>query len=165
MLATGLATRLASAPAAASDLLFINSQQIISEIPEAQRVGAELRSGLQDLQETARDRVGELDDDLLRCQDLANQQRTAQAQACVQKNQMDRAEAQADFTAAQQTLEDRRRAELMRVLQLIGTEADTIRAERGASVVLDLSAQGGAILAYDEALDITQDVLEALVSP
>ena len=153
----------AAPPAAAEGLLFINRQQIISQMPEAQQLGAELREAHRALQETARGQLRMLDEDLLQCRDLETQQRNAEAQACAQKNQMDRTEAQSDYDTQAQELEQRRQQALIGMIQRIATEADRIRGEHDASAVLDLSAQGGPIMAYDETLDITARVLETLV--
>lgn len=165
LLAAGVAV-LAGAvapPAVAEGMLFINRQRIIAEMPEAQQLGAELRDAHRALQEQARGQLRLLDEDLLQCRDLATQQRNAEAQACAQKNQMDRAAAQSEYDTQAQELEQRRQQALLGMIQRIAVEADRIRGENGASAVFDLSAQGAPIMAYDETLDITARVLETLV--
>lgn len=146
----------------AEEILFIQSQQVFATLPEAQALEADLRQAAEALQAEGQAQAASLDSDLAHCRELARKERRAEAEACSQRNQMDRAEAQESFSKKEATLQERRRSDLTRMMERVARTAEDIRIERGAAVVMDLSVAGSPVMAYDESRDISGEVVERL---
>jgi outer membrane protein len=152
----------ATLPPQGSVVVYLNSQQIVQSAPgaaEAQRTFereiAQMRTELQ--QQSAV--VDSLMRDYQRQEVMLSPQAKEQKQTEIQQKQQSLQNRQQELeTQARQRQNDLLNPIIQRVTQVI----EQIRAQQGYSIVLDVSADGGNVVAADPALDITAAVMERL---
>lgn len=150
---------LAASPLAAQKVAFVNTQRVLQEMPSRAQAEAQIRTALEALQGRQQVMVDSLngliaaferDSAGLSQQDKITRFQTLQAYDARYRDTLEvlEQESQQAQATAMQPLFD-----------LIRLSLDEIRAADNYTMILDLSREGSAIVAYDRNLDISDKVL------
>lgn len=139
---------------------YINSQSILDEAPGAQAARDQFNQEMEGVRAEVQQMGQQLDEMI---QQYEQQQLTLSPQAKEQREQEILAKRQ-EYQARVQELEDQadqRQQELVKpVMDRITQVIEAIRAEGGYALIFDVAA--GSIIAADESLDLTAEVLRRL---
>lgn len=149
-----------AAPAGAQQMKigFVNTQQILAQLPGAQ----EAQATLQREQQGYRAQLDTLEQRLQAMQDELERQGTTLSEAARQQRQTELqnqfAQYQQRTAQLQQTAQQRQQQLLEPLMRRVSDAIDAVRREGGFSVIVD--SQANFIVAVDPALDITQRVVD-----
>lgn len=157
---SGLSAQQTAGPPEDADVVYVNSQQVLQQAPGA----SEAQQTWNQEVEGYRTEVQELAAEIDSMRQSLEQQRDVLNDSAIQRREQEIGQKQQELNQRAQQLEERaaeRRDELLGpILQRVGQVIEGIRAERGYSMVFDISASG--VRAADPQLDITDLVIERL---
>jgi outer membrane protein len=141
---------------------YLNSQQILVEAPGR----AEAQAQFEREMNTFRTRVQLMGDSLNALMADYNKQEVVLSPAAREQKQKAIRAKEEDYqkrTQAMQAQAEQRNVELMQpIMEQIQKIIDDIRAEEGYTIIFDVGASGGAVVAADRNLDITPRVIARL---
>lgn len=160
---TAAAVALAAVPVSAQDapnFAYINSQRIIQEAPGAQEARQAFERDMAEYQAE----LQQLEEELKGMMDEFEQRQVMMSPEARQNRQQEILQKQREYQQRAEELQERaaqRQNELVEpIMNRIQTVIEELRQERGYTMIFD--AAGGALIAADPALDITEEVLSRL---
>jgi outer membrane protein len=151
------------AQAATPRIGFINSQQVLENDPSFRQAQEQFDQELTSVRAEIRQREMELDSLI---QQYEQQQLTLSTQIRDQRQQeivSKRGEYQTRVNELQQQADERQQEIVRPVMERINRVIEEIRTEGNYAVIFDLAS--GAILAADQSLDLTQELVRRLQTP
>jgi outer membrane protein len=149
---------------AQAKIAFVRSQDVLDAAPGRAAVESQLTKELQGFEATAK----RMQDSLQAM--VESYQKAAATLTQAQREAREKAirERQQEYTQRDQQMREQaqqRQAELVQpIIAKVREILDDIRATEGYTMILDLEAQGQAVLSYDKNLDITDRVINRLKS-
>lgn len=157
---SGLSAQQTAGPPEDADVVYVNSQQVLQQAPGASEAQQTWNQEVEQYRAEVQELAAEIDS----MRQALEQQRDVLNDSAIQRREQEIGQKQQELNQRAQQLEERaaeRRDELLGpILQRVGQVIEGIRAERGYSMVFDISASG--VRAADPQLDITDLVIERL---